>query len=263
VYGQSNPQQFGSSPTIAVTPATGCWVYTLSTGNWAQGSSVNQHYANELSALRGVPVSVVNVAVGSTAMSLLVPGSAHWDNNVAPILNSIGDFSGLTFGHGESDSNAGTAPATYKAGLDSILAGCLAINGRTTANFDTMLWSLGANVGSGDIVNWPQMRLTQQEWCDATAGAYLGAHAIDAVMADALHYTADWKAELVNRLVKSKAFLAGSSAVNALGPKAASFTIDGAVSSVKFSTNGATSLTKGVGDATGWQVFTDGTYTTE
>lgn len=257
LYGQSNAEQFSSSPTVPTVPDAACWVHD--DGSWKQDGSVNQRLVNSLKSRLGIPCAVVNAAQGGTAISLLVPGSAHWNANVAPRLVSLGDFAGAVWGHGESDVN--TAAATYKASLSSILNGYLAINGRTPTNFKMLLWDLGVNTGNADTTIWPAMRRTQLEWCNENPTvAMMAAHPIDGAMLDSLHYTTDFKALLAERVAKSYAFKLGLVASNGEGPKPTGFSIDGSNVIVAVDLNGGTSITKGAGNLTGWQVYTNDTF---
>ena len=260
LYGQSNAEQFSSSPTVPTLPDADCWVHD--DGAWKQDGSVNQALVNALKARLGVPCAVVNAALGGTAIALLVPGSAHWNANVAPRLTSLGDFAGAFWGHGESDVN--TAAATYKAGITSILNGYLAINGRTSTNFKMLLWDLGVNTGNADTTIWPAMRRTQLEWCNENPTiAMMAAHPIDGAMLDSLHYTTDFKALLAERVAKSYAFKLGLVASNGEGPKPTGFSIDGSNAIVAVDLNGGTSITKGAGNLTGWKVYTNDTFATQ
>jgi hypothetical protein len=261
LYGQSNSEQFSSSPTPSTTIDTECWVHD--DGAWKQDGSVNQRLVNSLKSRLGIPCAVVNAALGGTAIALLVPGSTQWNTNVAPRLTALGDFEAAIFGHGESDVN--TVSATYKSALTSIKDGYLALNGRTPTNFKMLLWDLGVNTGNADTTIWPAMRRTQLEWCNENPTvAMMAAHPIDGAMLDALHYTTNFKALLADRVAKSYANSLGLSATNGEGPKAVSYNITGSTINVVMNLNGATGLLKsaGSGNLTGWEVFTNSSLTT-
>ena len=258
LYGQSKASRMTSDiPTDPVVVANSDAIIK-SSGSWTQNASAAQYLANKINDLLAVPVGVIVNALGGTAISLLKPGSAQWDNFVAPDVAATRGMAGMIFIQGES--NVGTDPAVYKTDLGEIQSECYVISGgRDSSNFGFYVSQLGSNIGSADVTLWPRMRNTQADYCADTVGATLAAITTDIPMEDdGLHHTPNGSAILVDRIVKTFSNQEGISAVDGLGGSASTFYIDGNNLIVNLSANGASSFIKNTGSAaTGWQVFAD------
>jgi len=131
--GQSNAANNGSpaqSPTNDLVNAL-----NLNSGLWqvandpqpyatASGGSAWPAFGDRLAAQTQLPVGVVAVAVGSTAVSQWLPGTGAYYPRVALAINSLrpyGGFRAILWHQGESDSLNGTTAAAYASGLTTII----------------------------------------------------------------------------------------------------------------------------------------------
>ncbi|VGO15654.1 hypothetical protein PDESU_04239 [Pontiella desulfatans] len=133
-FGQSNSANHGAP---ALTPDDDRVVARMSLDNmlWqhaadpqpiasGSGGSPWSRLGDLLAASENVPIGFLSVGVGSTKVIQWIPGSTYYDERVRPAVESFpaNGFRAILWHQGEADSGAGTAFATYRDRLASIIA---------------------------------------------------------------------------------------------------------------------------------------------
>ncbi len=236
--GQSNTVGLGqtSAPALAAEAKTFLWQSSISNFGPPQGDG---HVAllNRTTTALGIPVAIINVAVGATAMASWQPGQPNFQNALTQITQAGGDIGAIIWGQGEADAaNVLVSGATYEAGLTALYAGLRTATARTVAQLPFLIAVTGRNARAlglayGDDQSWQTVRAAQINWAQTTSSAYIGAHCIDLPMSDSIHYTNAGYAELGKRLGRSlaKNITPASLTHDGAGPKIISANRTGAV----------------------------------
>lgn len=271
--GQSNPERtFSAILTNPVTPISDAYIASAGTYDagattlqldYVQNANAGQAMANELRTRLGVPVLLVMCAIGATGINEMIPGAAKYDDYILPIMETVGDFEATFFSQGESD--VGGDLALYQTRADTYISSMLSINGRTLGTNYNFLWTmLGRNTNSPSTGPWGQFRAMQASFPTTRNGVYLAGHAIDADMADFLHYSNDWYVTWAKRIAKSYAKVKGIVANYGIGATVGPLAASGNTITIPVFLNGGTDLIKDtVAAATGFNVYSSDSFATE
>ncbi len=264
VLGQSNMVGLGQA-TATPAAAAGSYVWNSSVATFS--TPVGDGHGALLATIRqalNIPVGIINVAVGQTAIAAWQPGQPNYQNAIAQITAAGNDCGAIIWGQGESDAaNTLVNPAVYQAGLTAIYDGLRAALNRTAAQLPWVMAVIGRNARElgtsyGDNASWQSVRTAQLAWAAVTAGAKIGAFGIDMPMTDSTHYTNAGYAEIGKRLGRSIARVLTPASVgyDGAGPKIISASRSGAAITVQCDLQGHASLT-GTPPFTGWEISRD------
>jgi Carbohydrate esterase, sialic acid-specific acetylesterase len=259
--GQSNTVGLGQTGTPAAPEAK--------TFLWQSGAGIfgppqgDGHIAllNRASTALTIPVAIINVAVGATALAAWQPGQPNYQNALAQITLAGGDVGAIIWGQGEADAaNVLVSGVAYAAGLTSIYTGLRTAMARTSAQLPFFIAVTGRNARAlgqayGDDASWQAVRAAQMSLVQATSGVFIGAHCIDLPMGDSIHYTNAGYAELGKRLGRSvaKTINPTSLGYDGAGPQIISANRNGAVITLTCDLRGSAALS-GTPPLTGWEI---------
>lgn len=269
--GQSNPERtVAATLTTPATPLTDAYIGYSGTYDIAltaqmahiQNANAAQTVANNLRLLLGVPVLLVMVPIGATDIADMIPGQPKYDTFIGPVINSLGGFEAAFFGQGEND--VGSDLAVYQANADIYIGAMVTASGRTLGTDFNFLWTmLGRSTNSASIGPWAAFRAMQDAFPDTRDGVYLAGHAIDADMADFLHYSNDWYVIWGRRIVKSYGKVLGLGTNFGVGARVGPLATAGNTITIPVYLNGGTDLIKDtVATATGFTAYTNDTAVT-
>jgi hypothetical protein len=249
-----------SFPPNTLFGAGGYSSYT-SVGNNGDG---HVFIANLISEGLGLPVLVVNAAIGGTSITTWQATGTSWTNNGSGakrfkefIQDIGGDFEMCLWHQGEEDA-ATMSANTYKSYLANVHANCKTLNGRNDSNFKFGVISLGPGSRNGSVEgDFGKIRVATQEYAEQTSGAFLAACAYDAATSDAVHITGESFYRIDRRVAKSALYQYGIGTSGA-GPKIdpANTTRIGNVITVPVIHSGGTSLMDGNGSTAGTSITT-------
>lgn len=251
---------------------TGYTDYLNSTAGGGTNSDGYVYVANLVAETTGLPVFVINLAVGGTSIETYwKTGQKGW-TDFSAALNSIGgDCEIAIWLQGENNAIA-MSGATYQGHLADIQAQFHTLTGRNATNFKFGVISLGptstgvtGNLGYAgtDPQSFGKMRIAQRDWAYSTPGAFYvgGVHDMDLTSAaDNIHITGEGFNTLGRRYAKSINAALGFGTTSA-GPKMVSASRSGNIVTVNVQHTGGTALQDGAGGtgtALGGFIFKDG-----
>lgn len=213
------------------------------------------YVANLVAETTGLPVFVINLAVGGTSIETYwKTGQTGW-TNFATALTSIGKDCEIALWM-QGENNAAAMPgATYQGHLTDLQNQFYTLTGRDASNFKFGVISLGpTSTGAGgyagtDPQSFGRMRVAQRDWAVNTPGAFYvtGAHDMDLTAAgDTIHITGEGFSALGRRYAKSVNAALGFGTTSA-GPKMVSAARSGAIVTVTIAHTGGTALQDGAG----------------
>lgn len=137
------------------------------------------YLANMIAMELGIPVALVYYAAGGSAISQWMTGQTNWTNFANRVIAAGGDIEVAIWYQGESNARS-TSQAAMQTGWNNLLNQCLALTGRTTANFKLGMVSLGPGRYGGSLEgDFGRMRVWQRDYSSSTPGWFYatGAHA--------------------------------------------------------------------------------------
>lgn len=202
--------------------------------------------ANQIAAALGIPVFLIERAVGGSAIGSWQAGQTNWNNFAASVGAAGGDIEAAIWYQGESNA-AGMNQTTHRASLANVHAQCQALGGRSTNNFKFFVVALGPGSYGGSVEGeFGAMRALLCDYGMNTPGAFLAATAHDGQTSDGVHQIGSAYARIGGRSGVSVAAAYGVG-VTAAGPRIASATINGAVITVNIAHTGGSALADGSG----------------
>lgn len=171
---------------------------------------------NLLQAGFGLPVGLLQLAVGATAIALWQAGGSCWQNLVAMLTADCGtDFEYALWHQGESDVSEGTAEAAYRAGLEAVVAQTRALCGRPALPFGIAI--TGRRAGGPD--GYDMIRRVQRDVIAQDASAFLAGSSLDSVLVDGIHWDTPSYERMARRYAQSVLAAAGLATHGAAGPR--------------------------------------------
>lgn len=226
------------------------------------GSSWNGDFvvflANQVVAGLGIPVFLIERAVGGSAIATWQAGQENWNTFASAVAAAGGDIEMAIWYQGETNA-AGMDPVTHRAALANVHAQCQELGGRNTSNFHFGVISLGPGSYGGSVEGeFGAMRALIAEYGRTTPGAFLAASAHDGVTTDGVHLYRAAYSRLGDRAGKSALARFGVGTTGS-GPYATGATLSGAVITLAVQHTGGTALRDGAGGTgqalTGFRVF--------
>ena len=259
-----------------------CTNYYLSTTNQTS-DKCTARLGDILSTQLNIPVCFEVMAIPATGAANLGPLGTNWTYITTHHANAGGAFEMLYLSQGENEfSSAGSTWLTQW--VDTNLPAYLALSGQPSGTVIPIFlaWTGRQTSGVTNDASTGAMR-TGQDGFVAYANAQLSGliakqchHYVGCKMLDNLHYTAilgEGYDEVARRMALSIMKHLGASAYDGMGPIATTATRAGAVVTVDFNLNGASSMTCRNGTdqsltatasaLTSWQVSTDDFATTK
>lgn len=224
--------------------------YSVHTANNAVGNRGDGYVylANLLGAGLGVPIFIIERAVGGTFMSSWVPGGHNWNPMIAALNACGGDAEFAIYYQGENDAAAMTK-AARKSNLALIHDGLKAQTGRDNDSFKFGLISLSVGSYSGSLEgDFGKIRTADVEWASSTPGAFLAACMHDTQTTDGVHVNAEGHSRMGRRVARSLLAARGIG-VSASGPRITGATRSGTAVTISLAHSGGTALTDGAGGA--------------
>lgn len=248
-------------PPNTLFGAGGYGAYTAS-GNNGDGYVF---FANLVAQGLGVPVLIINKAVGGSNIDSWQTGQANWNAFAAEVAAVGGDCEMVLWHQGESDA-AAMAGATYGTKMGNVHTQCKTLTGRDNNGFKFGVVSLGPGSFSGSIEgDFGKIRAAQVAYATGTPGAFLATSAYDTATADGVHISGEGFNRLGRRYAKSALAALGVGSSGA-GPRITSASRSGNIVTVNISHASGTALTDGDGGTgnalTGFQVWDNGTPVT-
>ena len=222
-------------------------------GNWYDmmgDGAVN--LANALYDATGIPVGLINCAVGGSTISDWADYGSPWVDMGYIITENGGDIEGFLWHQGEADAVAGTTKETYKAQLNKLYDRLLAFIPREPKDFQFGC----AIVGSVDHVGVTNARMqaireAQMEWIAQRPFAYWLGCSIDRGQTDGFHWNEPDYGVMGNRYAKGIACSLGEIVQGSEGPLIRRASITGDEVTVFITQNGGTELLDLNGDDSG------------
>lgn len=225
------------------------------------GSNGDGHvyFANLMSEGLGIPVCILNAAIGGTSITSWQSNGTSWTNGggtsnkrFKELMQDLGsDFEMAIWYQGEQDAAAMSA-ATWSAYLANVQANCKALNGRNDSTFKFGVVSLGFGSYNGSVEgDFGKMRVAQIAYATSTPGAFLVSCNYDAKSA-----TGDVHLDGISFSRKGPIYAKNALFALGIGTSGAGPRITGAVRSglnidVTVAHSGGTGLTDGAGGTGG------------
>ncbi len=172
---------------------------------------------NRLRAGLGLPVGLLQLAVGATEIARWQAAGDCWLNLVAMLSADSGtDFEAALWHQGESDVSLGTTRAAYMTGLGNLVAQARSLSGRPALPFGIAI--VGRAAGSSDS-GYDTIRLAQRDLIAATPGAFLAASSVDATLSDGVHWDVASYERIGRRYAQSVLAALGVAGAGAAGPR--------------------------------------------
>lgn len=299
LIGQSNSQRLGTLTTTGVTRVDGLANYTRGTGaafgtqfqrpdyyaltteTTATFGFCTHQFGDYLANLLNLPVSFESLAIGGRGANNLGPGGADWADIQAQHALTGGAYDLLYLSHGEADfANSGYNWLTQWRDINIPAYRAPEMHGQPAGTVIPIIYAITGRFNGVDV-NYTDalantLRTRQYQLAAEVSDCYV-AHSYTGIeMIDEFHYVTAPNTEGYNeagrraRLTYGKVF--NAEAYDGRGPIATSASRSGAVITVSFDLNGATSLVARdgrdqtlAGNAsalTSWQVSADNFGTT-
>jgi hypothetical protein len=175
--------------------------------------------ANALRAGLGVPVGLLQLAVGATEIARWQATGDCWLNVVAMLTADSGtDFEAVLWHQGESDVSLGTSREVYMASLGNVIAQARSLSGRPGLPFGIGI--LGRNT-SGSDTGYDLIRLAQRDVINVTPNAFLAGSPMDSALTDNVHWTAASYERVGRRYAQATLCALGLVSAGQAGPRIA------------------------------------------
>jgi hypothetical protein len=174
---------------------------------------------NALRAGLGVPIGLLQFAVGGTAVAEWQTGQTCWTNLLAGLTADSGtDFEAALWHQGENDVSDLTTYAAYVAGLGNVIAQARSLSGRPALPFGVAI--VGRKTGSSDS-GYDRIRLAQRDVIAATPGVFLAGSSLDSTLTDGVHWTAASYERMGRRYAQATLRALGAASTGQAGPRIA------------------------------------------
>ncbi|GAB4389039.1 MAG: hypothetical protein Kow0025_11980 [Thermodesulfovibrionales bacterium] len=273
IIGQSN----GTRMSTIGTDLTADDLLAKYDGSWsAHGDTGNGaiQVGNDFIATEGVPVGILNYSVDGASLHSTFMTYPKWMDLTAgkpyPLFTAAVDAVGgaleaVIWVQGESDAYAEESEANYVTYLEEFITDWVRTditNGSGFAYLPFIITRLGRDTSAyGTDASWTAIKNAQLTVGTTYAGCYLGALAVDATLADNVHWTAASYITVGQRLGQTIKDIWGSEAYHR-GPSIASAdVVDSTHIDVSLTHRGGTDFTPTSG-ITGFTVLEDGSPVT-
>jgi hypothetical protein len=214
------------------------------------GGTVNGDFvvllANTVAAAPGIPVCLIERAVGGSFISSWQAGQTNWNAFAAAVADAGGDIEAAIWYQGESDAH-NLNPTGHRAALANVHAQCAALGGRDASNFHFGVISLGPGSYGGSVEGeFGAMRALLCDYAATSPGAFLASTAHDGVTVDGVHQKGVAFARIGARAGLSLAARFGVG-VSGAGPRAVSARLSGLDVLLTVQHSGGTVLKDGAG----------------
>lgn len=236
--------------------------------NGAEKGDGEVFFANYLRESTGVPVGVINKAVGGSAISTWQPsGGANYAAFISALNAAGGDCEAAIWYQGEDNASVGTSAASYKASLVNVLSGLKTQTARSSG-FNFGVVTLGTTASYGAEGSFGLIRGAQIDFVNENAanGAFYAATACDAGTSDGVHLGGVAQARLGKRYAAGLLKALGATTYGMAGATITGASRFGAIVTVNISHDGGTTLLDGAGGSgaslLGFRVYDDGVLKT-
>jgi hypothetical protein len=227
--------------------------------------------ANELQDDAGLLIGILPLGLSSTTIGNWTDtGHQAWTDFTTAVAASGNDIEFVLWHQGEGDAVAGTAKATYKAGLDTLYSRIRTLVSRNTTTLkfgSALLGNIDSPVATDATTQ--AIREGQVEWISETTGAFWAGSSVDMVRFDEAHWGTTYLERMGRRYAQAVLEQLGEVAFGSDGPRITSARRASGAANIrlKVTHDGGSSLeeldgsTDG-GSLTGFQVSDDGFATT-
>jgi hypothetical protein len=180
------------------------------------GGNGGVRLGNLLRAGLGVPVGMLQLAIGSTAIDTWQAAGSSWLNVVANLTSDSGtDFEVALWHQGESDVIAGTTEAGYAAQLQNVIAQARSLSGRPSLPFGVAI----VGCVTGGTAGYDAIRRAQRNVATTTAGVFIAGSTLDTTLTDGTHWDTASYERVARRYAQSVLAALGAASVGAAGPR--------------------------------------------
>ncbi len=180
------------------------------------GGNGGVRLGNQLRAGLGVPVGLLQLAIGSTGIATWQSAGSSWANVVANLTADSGtDFEAALWHQGETDVSDGTSEASYRAQLENVIAQARTLSGRPGLPFGVAI------VGrvTGGAAGYDGIRRAQRDVATGTAGAFIAGATLDTTLTDGVHWDTASYERVGRRYAQSVLAALGAASFGAAGPR--------------------------------------------